>query len=137
MPAKPIVSGEVVDPLLASVIDPVEVVAEVGVNTTLKLRLLPGAMVLDVERPETVKSEPITLTCDKPKVELPPFVTVTVCELLLPTPMLPKLILVGLTAICALTPVPLSGIVVEGLPALLAMEILPVKDGYSCCCSSP
>jgi hypothetical protein len=41
---------------------------------------------------------------------LPLLVRVIVCELLLPTVMVPKLTLVGLAAICGWVPVPLSGI---------------------------
>src|SRR5947209_13779680 len=60
-------------------------------------------------------------------LELPVLVTVTVCGLLLPTNTLPKLKLVGLAVSwnVAATPVPLSGIAVGELGALLTTETLP------------
>ena len=61
-------------------------------------------------------------------LELPVLVTVTVCGLLLPTNTLPKLKLVGLAVSwnVAATPVPLSGIAVGELGALLTSDTEPV-----------
>ena len=114
------------EPFVVSVIDPLDEVADVGVNTALKFRVPPAATVLDVLIPETLKPDPVTLTCEKVSVAVPVFVSVITLELLLPTTTLPKLTLVGLTEPRACRPVPLSAIVAGDPEALLVMEIVPV-----------
>ena len=61
-------------------------------------------------------------------------VSVTLCELLLPTFTLPKLRLEGLAVNCteAATPVPLNAIVPGELDALLTSEMLPVTLPADC-----
>lgn len=113
------------DPFVASVMDPVEAAAEVGVNTALKFNELPAAIVLDVVSPEMLKPDPLTLTCENDKVALPVFFSVITLELLLPTTTLPNERLVGLADSRASSPVPLKATVVGDPAALLVIEMLP------------
>lgn len=110
---------------MVNVTDPLDEVADVGVNTALKFSVPPAATVLEVLIPETLKPEPLTLTCDKESVELPLFFSVITSELLYPTATLPKLTLVGLTEPSDCSPVPLRAIVAGEPGALLVIEILP------------
>lgn len=100
VPARLIVScaGE---PFVTSAIDPLAAPVEVGAKTALKVTLPPAAIVVAVERPVTLKPAPVTFICEKVRVALPLFRSVTVWELLLPVATLPKLTLVGDAAICA------------------------------------
>lgn len=59
------------------------------------------------------------------RLAFPPFVKVTVCELLFPVITLPKLTLVGLGVSCGCMPVPLN-VMLAGEPgALLVIDIVP------------
>ena len=113
------------DPLVDSTMEPVDDVAEVGVNTALKFSDAPAAMVLEVLIPETLKPVPLAVTWEKVRVVLPVFFSVITSELLLPTATLPKATLAGLAAPRASSPVPLRAIVAGDPGALLVMEIVP------------
>ena len=113
------------EPFVVSVIDPVEEPAAVGVNTALKFSVAPAATVVDVVSPDTLKPEPVALTCEKVSVALPVFFNVTTLESLFPTTTLPKATLVGLAEPSACRPVPLSAIAAGDPGALLVIEMLP------------
>jgi hypothetical protein len=113
------------DALVRSVIDPLEALAEVGVNTALKFRLAPAAIVVEAESPLMLNPEPVTLTCENVSVAVPLFVSVIGCELLSPTMTLPKLTLAGLAEISACAPVPLNASTVGDPDALLVIDTLP------------
>jgi hypothetical protein len=132
LPPNAIVSGEV-GALLASVTDPETPPDVDGVKTALNVAVFPAATVRGALNPEVLKPVPVTATCEIVRLALPPFETVMVCELLLPTTTLPKAALDGAAAICACVPVPLH-VIARGEPgALLANEMLPlappVEDG--------
>jgi hypothetical protein len=114
------------EPLVVRVTDPLDEVADVGVNTALKFRAPPAVIVVEVLIPETLKPDPVTLTCEKVRVELPVFVIVITLELLFPTTTLPKLTLVGLTESRACRPVPLKEIVSGEFVASLTIVNVPV-----------
>ena len=94
------------EPLVVSVIDPLDEVAVVGVNTALKFSVAPAATVVDVVSPEILKPVPVTLTWEKDRVVLPLFFSAIAVELLFPTETLPKATLVGLAEPSACRPVP-------------------------------
>jgi hypothetical protein len=112
--------------LLTRVIVPVTLPAALGSNTALNVAVLPAAIVAGAEIPVTLKPAPLTVTEEIVTVALPPFVRLTLCELLVPVVTLPKAAVVGVAASCGCVPVPLRLIVVGELGALLAIEILPL-----------
>jgi hypothetical protein len=113
-------------PLVASVIDPVTVAVVVGVKIALNATLPPAGMVVAVDRPEIVNPAPGGVTFENVRVELPPFCSVMVCELLVPLTTLPKLTLAGIAEICAWRPVPDRGIVSGEFDASLVTVKVPV-----------
>jgi len=125
MPDRLITSGEGV-PFVVSVMLPVTVAADDGVKTALKVALPPAAIVVDVERPVSVKPVPDTVTCENVRVAFPVFSSVIVCELLVPTVTVPKVTLVGLAEIVGWVPVPLRAMVSGELGASLVIATLPV-----------
>src|ERR1700723_4265626 len=86
-------------PLVASVIDPFTVAVVVGVKMALKATLPPAGMVVAVDRPEIVNPAPGGATCENVRVELPPFCSVMVCEVLVPFTTVPKLTRAGIAEI--------------------------------------
>jgi hypothetical protein len=125
VPLREIVSGEF-GALLTSVIDPVTLPAELGPKTALNVVDWPAAMFTGAAIPEVLKPVPATVTEEIVTVALPPFVSVTVCELLVPVVTLPNAVLAGVAASCGCVPVPLKLIVVGELGALLTIEMLPL-----------
>jgi hypothetical protein len=125
VPLNAIVSDEV-GALLASVTDPETPPGVDGVKTTLNVAVFPAETVNGALNPEVLKPVPATLACEIVRLALPPFETVMVCELLLPTTTLPKAALDGAAAICACVPVPLNAIVMGEPGALLANEMFPL-----------
>jgi hypothetical protein len=125
VPPKAIVSGEL-GALLTSVSDPDALPADDGVKTPLNVALFPAAIVKGAFNPEVLKPVPIKAVCEIVRLALPPFETVMVCELLLPTTTLPNAALDGATAICACVPVPFNAIAIGEPGALLAIEMLPL-----------
>ena len=125
VPLKAIVSGEL-GALLTSVSDPDALPADNGLKTPLNVALFPAAMVKGAFNPEVLKPVPIKAACETVRLALPPFETVMVCELLLPTTTFPNAALDGATAICACIPVPFNAIAIGEPGALLAIEMLPL-----------
>src|SRR5271154_3676428 len=76
-------------PFVASVMEPLTVAVEVGVKIALKATLPPAGICVEVERPVMLKPFLGGVTCEKVSVELPPFWSVMVCELLVPFTTLP------------------------------------------------
>jgi hypothetical protein len=125
VPLREIVSGEV-GALLTTVIDPVTLPAALGAKTALNVAALPAAMVTGAVIPVVLNPAPVTVTEEIVTVAVPPFVRLTVCELLVPVVTLPKGALVGVAANSGCVPVPLNVIVVGELGALLTIEMLPL-----------
>jgi hypothetical protein len=125
VPVRLIPSGEL-GALLTKEIEPVELVAAVGVKTALKLALLPGAMVNGVVNPVKLKPLPVTLAWETVRLALPLFDREKVWELLVAITTLLKAALVGVTVSCGCTPAPVSGMVRGELDALLTTDTLPV-----------
>jgi hypothetical protein len=125
VPPKAMVDGEV-GALLTSVTDPDALPADDGVKTALNVALFPAAIVMGAFNPEALKPVPIKAACEIVRLALPPFDTVMVCELLLPTITLPNAALDGATAICACVPVPLNAIAMGDPGTLLTIEMLPL-----------
>ena len=73
-----------------------------------------------------MKPVPATAICENVRVALPLLVRAIICELLLPTVTVPKLMLVGLAEICGWVPVPLRAILRGEPGALLVIDTLPV-----------
>jgi hypothetical protein len=86
--------------LLVKEIDPVALLAEVGVKTALNVELLPAAIVSGVVRPLVLNPAPVTVAAEIVTLAVPPFERLIVCELLVPMTTLPKLTLEGLAANC-------------------------------------
>ena len=126
VPLREIVSGEL-GALLTSVIDPVTLPAALGPNAALNVAALPAAMVTGAVIPVVPKPVPETVTEEIVTVAEPPFVRLTVCELLVPVVTLPNAAVFGVAANCASMPVPLKAIVAGEPGALLTIEILPVS----------
>lgn len=82
------------------VMDPLEVAVEVGVKMALKATLPDPPMVVEVERPLMLNPVPAALTCENRIMLLPLFLSVMVCELLVPMTTFPKLTLTGVAVIC-------------------------------------
>jgi hypothetical protein len=125
VPLKEIASGEV-GALLTSVTVPVTLPAALGPKTALNVVDWPAAMFTGAVIPEVLKPAPATVTEEIVTVALPPFVSVTVCELLVPVVTLPNDALVGVADNCGWVPVPLNVIVVGEFGALLTIEMLPL-----------
>jgi hypothetical protein len=125
VPLREIVSGEL-GALLTSVTEPVTLPAVLGPNTALKVVDLPARIVTGAVIPVVLKPAPVTLTDEIVTVALPPFVRLTVCELLVPVVTLPKGAVVGVAANCDWVPVPLRLIMVGEFSPLLTIEMLPL-----------
>jgi hypothetical protein len=94
LPESAIVVGEFVA-LLVMVTLPLTLPAVAGSYTTEKEVLCPAFSVRGRARPVTEKPAPVTLSFDSETLALPVFVSVTVCEELVPVVTLPKLSEVG------------------------------------------
>jgi hypothetical protein len=125
VPLREIVSGEF-GALLTSVTDPVTLPAALGPNTALNVALLPAPIVTGAVIPVVLNPAPETATEEIVTVALPPFVSVTVCELLVPVVTLPNAALLGVADNCGCVPVPLKVIVAGEFGALLTIEMLPL-----------
>jgi len=125
VPLREIVSGEF-GALLTSITDPVTLPAALGPNTRLNVVVLPAPIVTGAVIPVVLNPAPETVTEEIVTVALPPFVSVTVCELLVPVVTLPNAALLGVAANCGCVPVPLKLIVVGEFGALLTIEMLPL-----------
>lgn len=97
VPLNPIASGEFVA-LLTSEAEPLTAPPVIGANITLNVVFPPAAIVTGRERPFVLKPVPARLACVIVTLAFPPFVRVTICELLFPVITLPKLTLEGFAA---------------------------------------
>jgi len=112
---------------------PGKVPAEAGINATRKEEEPPGAIESGRASPDKVKPVPLTEAWVIVSVVDPVFLAVSVCVLLVPVMMLPKLTLVGVTDRSGCTPVPVRETVAGELVAVLvtptAPETLPAEAG--------
>ena len=90
VPESEMESGEFVA-LLATETLPVTLPAPDGAKVAVKVAVCPGARINPEETPDALKPAPETVTFEIVIPELPAFVSVTVCVLLLDTFTLPKL----------------------------------------------
>ena len=125
VPASATTTGELGE-LFTSVTLPAKLLADAGVNPTVKLEEPPGATVNGNVRPVRLKPVPASISCVTLRFAVPVFLIVSAWLLLAPTITLPKLALAGLTEICGCMPVPPSAIVVGEFVALLTTLRLPV-----------
>src|SRR5208283_1459856 len=114
VPLNAIVAGEFVA-LLTTLRLPVALPALAGAKPTVSVKLCPAARSPAPEQPLTVNPAPLMAACEMVTLPVPLFVTVIVCEALLPTRALPKLRLLVLAEsryVCAGgagdTPVPVT-----------------------------
>ena len=128
VPLNAIVAGEFVA-VLVMVTLPERLAAVAGSNVTLNEVDCPAASVSGTVHPLTLNPVPLSLICETVTLELPVLVTVTLCVVLLPVAMLPKLSDTGLAVNCSAeaTPVPASATTRGELGALLTSVTLPVK----------
>jgi len=93
-------------PAALKLIDAEPVIAPVlaGLNATLKVELLPAATCAPSARPDMLKPVPETASDETERVAVPRFVTVKVCEFVLPTGTFPKAAAVGRTEIDVVLP---------------------------------
>ena len=100
----------------------------VGVNVTFSAAVCPGASTVLAPAPFALNPAPVTATLEIVRFALPAFVSVTPCELLLPTTTLPKsrLLALALKSGVDAMAVPLAEITKGELAASLASETEPV-----------
>ena len=90
------VRGTVLPAALKSIdAEPVIVPVLAGLKATLKVELLPAAICAPSARPVMLKPVPVTASDETERVAVPWFVTVKVCELVLPTGTFPNAALAG------------------------------------------
>jgi len=106
--------------------DPFTRPADVCENTMLKEEFLPARIDVGSVRPLMLIPAPVGLAAEIVRVAVPLFVTVIVCELLVPVVTFPKLTVDGLAEICGWVPVPLKAIASGEPGALLVIETLPL-----------
>lgn len=113
--------------LLVTETAPEKVAAVAGVNVTANVAVCPAPIICPAVTPDAANPAPVTFTVPIVTVELPPFVSTTFCEPLLPTATLPnaRLFVLAVSAIVVETPVPDIGIAVGELAALLTSETEP------------
>jgi len=128
VPLSAIVAGEFVA-VLVMVTLPERLAALAGANVTLNVVDFPAARVSGTVIPATLNPVPLSPICETVTLELPVFVNVTFCVVLLPVTTLPKLSDAGLAVNCSAdaTPVPASATTSGELGALLTSVTLPVK----------
>jgi hypothetical protein len=114
--------------VLAIVIDPATLPVAEGENVTFSAAVCPGAKMVFAPAPLALNPVPVTVTLEIVTFALPAFVSVTLCELLLPTNTLPKSRLFGLavSSAVAVVALPLAEITSGELGASLASETDPV-----------
>jgi hypothetical protein len=117
--------------LLPTVIVPPAAPAAVGLNATWKDTACPGVMSIGKAGPLASNAAEEEVNDERIAVTPPVFVTVKVCEAVLPTATLPKLTLAGLADItpgnCFCVPVPLTAIDVNASFVPLASRIVPFE----------
>src|ERR1700746_303230 len=120
-------------PAALKLIDAEPVIAPVlaGLNATLKAEVLPAAICAPSARPDMLKPVPETVSDETESVAVPRFVTVKVCEFVLPTGTFPKAAAVGTAEIDVVlpldtTPFPESVAVMTVVKPLPCTTIFPV-----------
>jgi hypothetical protein len=105
---------------------PVAAPADVGANCVLKERLCPAVKVVGKESPLIPKPVPATVARLIVRLELPLFVSLTLCVPLCPTTTFPNVNADGVIAIPVCVPVPVMEITSGELVASLTIVKLPV-----------
>lgn len=116
------------DALLAIAMFPVALPAVVGANCAVNVAPCPAGITSGAVRPIMLKPAPVAVTPEIVVLAVPEFVSVMVCDPVLPTATLPKAALAGvaLKVELCVTPLPVR-IIVCGDPAALSVnEMLPV-----------
>jgi len=103
----------------------------VGLKATLNVELFPAAICAPSARPDMLNPAPDTASDDTETVAVPWFVTVKVCELLLPTGTLPRLALVGTTETEG--PLPLATPLAESVTSRAVLKPLPCTTIFPVC----
>jgi len=111
---------------------PLAPVVELGVNCTEKVTFCPAARVSGAAKPLIANPVPETAADDTVKAAFPVFVKVTFCELDCPTVMLLKVSAEGLIENAGCMPVPLKGMAIVALLALLTMVKVPEAAPGDC-----
>jgi hypothetical protein len=124
-PVQSAVIGEL-ETLLVTEIAPDSVDVEAGLNVAVKFALCPACSVAGMLIPEIVIPLPDAVTFEIVAAAEPVLLTVTVCDALVPSATLPKLICVGEIATTPEMPCPFRGIVVVESVALLVIVTTPV-----------
>lgn len=114
--------------VLPIAMDPAALPVPVGENVTFSAAVCPGASIVLAPAPLALNPAPVTATLEIVRFALPAFVSVTPCELLLPTTTLPKsrLLALALNSGVEATAEPLAEITNGELAASLASETEPV-----------
>ena len=101
----------------------------VGANVALREVACPGASVRGNANPELLNPVPLMLICERDTLELPEFVSVTLCVAVAPVVMLPKLSEVGdaLSWTTGETPAPARETITGELGVLFTSVRLPEK----------
>ena len=111
--------------------EPVTAPVVVGLKATLNVELFPALICAPSARPDILNPVPETASDETETVAVPRFVTVNVCELLLPTGTLPKLALVG-TAETEI-PLPLATPFAESVTSSAVVKPLPCTTIFPVC----
>jgi hypothetical protein len=105
---------------------PLALPADVGANFAVSVVLEPAPSVCGVVIPLMLYPAPDVVAWEMVMLAVPEFVSVIVCEPLLPTPTEPKFTLAGLAPSCPCVPVPDSAIEAGEPGALLTTDMLPL-----------
>ena len=126
VPESEMLIGELVALLVTETV-PEKVAADAGVNFTASVAVCPAPIDSPFAAPDALNPAPVTFTVPIVTVELPPLVSTTFCELLLPTVTFPNAtpFVLAVSDIVVATPVPESGIAVGEVAALLVSDIDP------------
>jgi len=110
VPFRAIVSSDPGASLVIKIL-PLATPADAGANVALNVVLCPALIVNGVAKPLILKAVPEEPAWEIVTPLVPEFVSVIVCDALLPTSTLPKPTLAGLAVSCPCTPIPAKAIV--------------------------
>jgi len=126
------VRGTVLPDALKSIdAEPVTAPVLAGLKATLNVVLFPALICAPSARPDILNPVPDTNSDETETVVVPWFVTVKVCELLLPTGTLPRFALVGTTEIEG--PLPLATPFAESVTSRAVLKPLPCTTIFPVC----
>ena len=111
--------------------EPVTAPVLAGLKATLNVELFPAPICAPSARPDMLNPVPETDSDETETVAVPWFVTVKVCELLLPTGTLPRLALVGTAEIEG--PLPLATPFAESVTSRAVVKPLPCTTIFPVC----